>query len=228
MTVIGTLTLRDWDAGVPLTLGAEVATYVIDGDTRKLNVVTVPGVRSGLTHLADRIPVVFFDPEDVYQDYLLPCFVIKCNDMTPAFDRQPWYQWVARGPAKDAQEVTLADGTKGYTRYENQWRPTPFDISYDVQVMGRRRQETNLMLMYALRHFIPPSFIFKVIDSLGDVREYDALEVSVSETSELADIADRTVAWTISFTVRAAIDLHDPVEMPAVQAIDVTYAHYRP
>jgi len=84
------------------------------------------------------------------------------------------------------------------------------------------------MVMYALRHFIPPSFIFKVIDSLGDVREYDALEVSVSETSELADIADRTVAWTISFTVRAAIDLHDPVEMPAVQAFDVTYAHYRP
>jgi hypothetical protein len=73
--VSGRLKIRDWDAGVPLTLGAEVATYVIDGDTRKLNVVTVPGVRSGLTHLADRIPVVFFDPEDTYQDFVLPCFV---------------------------------------------------------------------------------------------------------------------------------------------------------
>ena len=84
------------------------------------------------------------------------------------------------------------------------------------------------MLHYALRHFLPPSFIFKVIDSLGDVREYDALEVGISETSELADIADRTVGWTISFTVRAEIDLHDPVILPGVQALDVTYARYRP
>jgi hypothetical protein len=84
------------------------------------------------------------------------------------------------------------------------------------------------MLQYVLRHFLPPSFIFKVVDSMGDVREYDAVDVSVSETSELADIADRTIGWTIAFTVRAEIDLHDPVEMPAVQAVDVTYARYRP
>ena len=228
MTIIGTLSIRDWDAGVPLTLGAEVATYTVDGDERELNVVRVPGVNSGLTHLDNRIPVVFFDPEDSYQDFLLPCYVVKINDMTPAFDRQPWYQWVARGPAKDATAITLPDGTVGYDKYENQWRPTPFDIGYDVQVMGRRRQETNLMVEYALRHFLPPSFIFKVIDSLGDVREYDAVEVSVSESSELADIADRTIAWTISFTVRAAIDLHDSVEMPSMRSLDVTYARYRP
>jgi hypothetical protein len=228
MTILGTLALRDWDTGVPLTLGAELATYVVDGDSRKLNVVRVPGVDSGLDHLDNRIPVFYLEPEDVFQHFVLPCFTFKANAMTPAFDRHPWYQWVARGPAKDAKEIVLPDGRKGYDRYENQWRGTQFDIGYDVQVMGRRRQETNLMLHYALQHFLPPSFIFKVIDSLGDVREYDAVEVSLSETSELADIADRTVAWTISFTVRGEIDLHAPVEAPSVRGINATYERYRP
>lgn len=226
MTVIGTLTLRDWDAGLPLTMGAEVATYTEDGDTREVNVVRVPGVKSGLSYLDDRIPVLYLEPEDVYQNWVLPCFTFKATALTTAFDRHPWYQWVARAPAKDAQKIVLPTGQVGYDRYENQWRATQFDIAYDVQVMGRRRQETNFMLHYALQRFLPPGFIFKVIDSLGDVREYDALEVSVSETSELADIADRTVAWTISFTVRGEIDLHETVEQPAVIGIDVTYARY--
>lgn len=228
MTVLGTLSLRDWDAGVPLTLGAEVATFVVDGDTRRINVVRIPGVNSNLPNLDGRVPVMFYTPEDPYQDFVLPCVMFKRNDMTPAFDRHPWYQWVARAPAKGAREVVLPDGRRGYDRYENQWRATQFDITYDVQIMARKQDESNLMWHYVMRHFLPPSFIFKVVDSLGDVREYDAVELSISETSELADIADRTVGWTISFTVRAEIDLHDPVEMPAVQGIDVTYEKFRP
>jgi hypothetical protein len=228
VTIIGTVNLRDWDTGVQLTLDSEIVTYPVDGDTRSVYAVRVPGVNSNLDHLDGRVPVEFFAPEDSYQDFLLPCLTIKRNDMTPAFDRHPWYQWVARGPAKGAKEIVLPDGRRGYDRYENQWRGTPFDISYDVQIMARRQQESNLMLQYVLRHFLAPSFIFKVVDSLGDVREYDAVDISVSETSELADIADRTVGWTISFTVRAEIDLHDTVEMPSVQSVDVTYARYRP
>jgi len=227
MTVLGTLAIRDWDAGVPLTLDAEVATYVVDESTREVNVVRVPGVDSGLDYLDGRVPVLYLEPEDIYQSFILPCITFKASSMTPAFDRHPWYQWVARAPAKGATKITLPDGTVGYDRYENQWRATQFDISFDVQVMGRRRQEANLMMTYALRRFMPPGFIFKVIDSLGDVREYDAVEVSLSETSELADIADRMVAWTISFTVRGEIDLHETVEMPAVQTVDVTYARYQ-
>jgi hypothetical protein len=228
LTIIGTLDLRAWDTGVPLTLEAEVVTYPVDGEERGIYAVRVPGVNSNLAHLDNRVPILFYTPEDAYQDFLLPCITVKRNDMTPAFDRHPWYTWVARGPAKGAREIVLPSGQKGYDRYENQWRATQFDITYDVQIMARRQQESNAMLQYALRHFLAPSFIFKVVDSLGDVREYDAVDVSVSETSELADIADRTIGWTIAFTVRAEIDLHDPVEMPAVQAVDVTYARYRP
>ena len=46
-----------------------------------------------------------------------------------------------------------------------------------------------------------------IYDSKGDLRQYDAGEVSVSDASELADLADRTIGWVISFEVRGEIDL---------------------
>jgi hypothetical protein len=228
MTILGTLDLRDWDTGCMKTLGAEVHHYTVDGDSRAIYVADVQGVKSGLDNLDDKVPCFFDTPEDVYQEFVLPCFVFKRNDMTPAFDRHPWYMWVARAPAKGANKIVLPDGRVGYDQYENQWRATQFDITYDCVIYARRQQESVLMLAYALRHFIPPWFVFKVVDSLGDVREYDAGEMSISNTSELADIADRTVGWTIAFTVRAEIDLHDTREYPAMVDPTITYARFKP
>ena len=212
MTIIGTLNIRDWDKGCYLTIEAEVVEYDVDGDTRGQYCVTVPGLDSGIEKFDGKVPVFFDAPEDVYQNFILPCIVFKQNSLSPAFERQPWYSWVESGPAKGANKIVLEDGTVGYDRYENQWRPTPFDISYDCTLMTRRKQEGNLMLTYALRRFIPPWFIFKVIDTLGDVREYDAGDMSISNVAELVDIAERMAGWTISFTVRGEIDIHDDHE----------------
>jgi hypothetical protein len=220
MTIIGTLALRDWDAGVPFTMHAEVAKVAVDGALRNVNVVRVPGVKSGIAGLDDCVPILYMEPEDGYQEFVLPCYMFKLTSMTPGWDRHPWYQWVARAPAKGAQKIVLPDGRVGYDRYENQWRAEQYDLSYDVEVKARRRQTAILMLQYALSVFKSPAFVFRVIDSLGDTREYDAVDVSSSETSELADIADRTISWTVSFTVRGEIDLEPTVEMPAVQTVE--------
>ncbi len=229
MTIVGRVGIRDWDTGAMLTLGGELTSYVVDGDTRQIYTAEVPQVDSGLPFLGGKIPLYFSTPEDVYQEYYLPNFSFRRNDMSPNFERQPWYQWVARAPAKGAEKITLPDGREGYDRYANQFRATPFDITYDVVIAARRQQESVWMLEWALRHFIPPWFTFRVIDSLGDVRNYDAGEMSFSDTSELADIADRTVGWTISFTVRGEIDIHDDREYPAVVAPPIaTYAQYNP
>jgi len=228
MSILGTVSLRDWDEGCMKTLGADISTYQVDGDTRAIYTVDVPYLDSGFADLGDRVPVQFQDPEDVYQPFVLPCFQFRQNDLTPAFDRHPWYTWVARAPADDAVEIILPDGTKGYDKYKNQWRATQFDITYDCMVLARRKQEALLMLFYALRHFIPPWFIFKVVDSKGDVREYDAGEMTISNTSELADIAERTVSYTISFTVRAEVDIHDDRVFAAMVEPHVTYARYTP
>lgn len=228
MTVLGTVDFRDWDEGCMETLGAEIVYYTVDGDQRAVYACEVPGLDSGHSLLGGKVPCHFSNPEDAYQPYVLPCFEFRQNDLNPAFDRHPWYQWVARMPAKNARKVILSDGTVGYTSYENQWRATQFDMTYDCRVLARRKQEVVLMLRYALRHFIPPWFIFKVVDSKGDVREYDAGEMSISNTSELADIADRTTGWTISFTVRGEIDLHDERVYPAMLEPSVTYSRFNP
>lgn len=226
MTVIGIAEIRDWDEGCMQTLGAEVVTYTVDGSERGVYACDVPGMDSGFSSIDGKVPCEFVEPEGVFQPFRIPCFQFRRSDMAPAFERHPWYQWVARGPAKTARKVTLEDGTVGYTEYENQWRATPFDISYECNVIARRQQDSALMLTYALRHFLPPSFIFRIIDSLGDVREYDAVDVSVTNASELIDIAERVIAWSVSFVVRGEVDLHDSREFPAMLEPRITYEQF--
>jgi hypothetical protein len=227
VTILGTLKLRDWDTGAMTTLGGEVTNYVVDSDTRSIYAAAVPGLDSGLSQLGGRVPFYFDNPEDVYQEVRLPNFTFRRSELIPAFDRQPWYQWVARRQAKGSNEV-IVNGERGYDRYANQWRANPFDIMYDVTLSARRQQDSMLMLDYALRHYLPPWFTFGVVDSLGDVRHYDAGDMTISNTSELVDMADRTIGWTIAFTVRAEIDLVEDEEHPAVTQIDVAYERYNP
>jgi len=228
MTILGTLDFRNWDEGCMRTLGAEISYYSVDGETRAIYTCDVPYLESGFSEIDNKVPCQFQDPEDVYQPYRVPCFQFRQGDFSPAFDRQAWYSWVARAPSNNATKIVLADGTVGYSEYDNQWRATPFDITYECFILARRRQEALLMLSYALKHFIPPWFIFKVVDSKGDIRQYDAGEVSISNTSELADIAERTVSYSISFTVRAEVDLHEDHTYPAMTNLDITYAKFEP
>lgn len=208
-SIIGTLSFRDWDRGVFETLGAEIAQYSVDGRDRNIYALRIPGVDSGLEEIDGMVPMKFSNPEDSFSKYRLPVILVRRNDMQPAFDRKPWYGISARAPAPGATPITLPNGKSGYNKYRQQWRAVPWNINYDVVVMGRLQNETDLMLIYALRHLKPPGFVFKVIDSKGDVREYDAQEVSVSGASELADIADRTIAWSIAFTALGEVDLED-------------------
>jgi hypothetical protein len=209
LTVIGTVDLRAFDAGVVALLGPELVSFAVDGATRQAYAVQVAGVDSGLAVYGGRVPVHFTNPEDVFQAAIVPCFRVARLDLTPAFDRQSWYCQVARGPAPGAVEVILPSGQRGWSRYETQWRAEPYDITYDVSVLGRRREDAQRMLAHALGRCKGPWWAVPVVDSLGDTRHYDAGDLGVSEASALVDIADRVIGWTMSFTVRAEIDLTD-------------------
>lgn len=209
MTVIGTVDLRAFDKGVLMALEPDLATFTVDGEARQAYVVPVDGVDSGITNYDGKVPVWFVNPEDVYSPAYLPSIRIAQPDMTPAFDRQPWYDVVGRKAGDDAVPVTLPDGRTGYTTYESQWRATPFDLTYDVTLLGRRREDASAMLLYAMRRLKAPWFSVPVVDTLGDTRNYDAGELGISNISEIVDITDRVVGWTMSFTVRAELDLDD-------------------
>lgn len=213
MSIIGKLSLRDYDAGAIRTLDGEILSYDVDGVTRQAWALSVSGV-FGLEHLDGAIPVLFQNPEDVFQEYTVPCVVIKRSSLRPAFDRHPWVGVVAAKAAGDAVTVEVGDSTvQGTTKSKFQPRPDPYDISYDVEIKGRLQADTLRMLSYAQRRYRAPWFRYKVIDSKGDIRYYDAGEISISQTSELAGLADRVISWTISFVVRAELDLYEDYEL---------------
>jgi hypothetical protein len=211
MTILGTVALRDFDRGVVMLLGPDTVTFAVDGAPQSAYAVAVAGVDSGLAEYGGRVPVHFSNPEDVFQPALLPCFRVARADLTPAMDRQPWYHQVAVAAAPGATPVLLPDGTRGYSGYEEQWRADPWDIIYDISVLGRRQEDAQRMLLHAMRRCKLPSWGVPVVDTIGDTRQYDAVDLGISDAASIADVADRVIGWTMSFTVRAEIDVYDTV-----------------
>lgn len=211
MSVIGTVWVRDFDRGVVTSLGSEIITFMVDGAMRSAYAVDVAGVKANLENFGDMVPVFFVMPDDVYQPFVYPSFVVRRTDLAPAFDRASWYGWVGRKPTDTAKKVVLDSGEEGYTEYTNQWRATPFDISYDVQYFARDREDSLWMMLHTMRRLKAPWWNTKVVDSLGDVRDYDTGEVSQTDSSELSEIDNRAISTTFSFLVRGELDLDDEV-----------------
>jgi hypothetical protein len=206
---IASIAVTDFDRGVIESLGARLIDITVDGSVRKAYAMSVDGLTTNVEDFAPDVPVYFAIPEDVFQPFRLPCIVVRRNDLRPAFDRAPFYGYQRAGaPGSQVVRVPAGDNVlQGYSSYIQRVLPTPFDISYDVQVYARRQVTGITLLTRILQSTRPPFFTVAVNDSLGDRRLYDAGEVVVSSNSELADISDRTIAWTISFDVRGEIDL---------------------
>lgn len=233
MTILGTVQWDDFNRGVAKHLDPDVVTVYrtppdpVTGQlrARALWAVPVDGVDSGIEELDGKVPIQFTNPEDVYFPAILPVFRIGQPDITPAMDRQPWYHMVARAPAAGAQPVMLPTGETGYTAYETQWRADPFDLTYDIVILGRRREDAKRMLAHVMRRCPIPAFAVAVTDSIGDERTYSAQDLAYSDISEIADVADRAIGWMLSFTVKAEIDVADSTTTPAftgASALDPT------
>ena len=205
---IGTVSLTDFDRGVVTSLDASLINIEVDGETRAAYAVEVPGVFETPPGFGGKIPVFFMHPEEVFQPFLIPSFVIRRNDLTPAFERQPvvGYQ---RVPACDATRCYVQAGNKvlqGWSKYNVQNWPIPFDVGYEVLLYARLQKDGLAMLQHALCRLRAPWFTVNVVDSVDCTRGYDAGPVSISNLSELADIEDRTIGYSFSFDVRAEID----------------------
>ena len=205
---IGTVSLTDFDRGVVTSLGASLINIEVDRQTRAAYAIDVPGVLETPPEFNGKIPVFFNHPEEVFQPFRIPSFVIRRNDLTPAFDRQPVFGY-QRVPACDATKCYVKAGNKvieGWSKYETRWLPLPFDVGYEVVLYARLQKDGLAMFQHAICKMRPPWFTLCVVDSLESVREYDAGPLSISNVSELADIEDRTIGWSFSFDVRAEID----------------------
>ena len=219
--------IRDFDLGVMQAFGGELVSYAVDGSTRQAYAVAVRDLTTDLTGLGGRVPIYWGAPDDAYQPFLLPSFVITRNNLEVAYSRAPWYGG-QRGPLPGANPVVLATGERGYDRYEQKWNAHPFDFSYDVKGFARLRTDATRMMMQVLRSCRPPWFALSVVDSVGETRLYDTGDMNISDTSELSDIAHRTASWTVSWTVRAEVDLCDAESFAPMRGVDLTMYNYSP
>lgn len=226
--VFGVVCLQDFDRGVVTSAGGQLVDVEVDGDVRKMYALECPGLREypdranmpeelrQIPFLPDGfVPVFFAHPEEVFQHYILPCVVVRRSSITPNFERAPWWGF-QRAPSPDANQVHVKIGfnefVSGYDKYCVKWNPIPFDIGYEVHVLGRLQLDALPLLKCVLKRFRPPWWSIEVFDDQQCRRLYDAGDLGISDISELVDVEDRTIGFSLSFTLRGELDLDDAVE----------------
>jgi len=226
---LGTVFQPDFDLGVVKHLGGELVTFTVDGESRQAYAALITG-SEGAPGYSNRVPIFVAYPEAVFQPRILPCIVVRPGAPESAWNRAAWYGIAKREPAADAVPVTLVgrDGEtlSGWDKYVEQWRGEAFDLPYDVQIYARTRRGEAAsipILKHVMKKTTGPSFPIVVVDSEGDERKYDAVEISWSDNSDLESPTQRAILHQVSFKVFAEFELVDDVEVVAATRFLGTY-----
>lgn len=208
----GTVFLRDFDEGVVRTMGAELIEIQLDGESVQDYALRVDGV-TGPDGYGGYVPVIWQNPEDVYQEGLLPQVVVSRTSVVPAMAR--WFPggYEYRTPAANARTVTAGNGVQGPSMLEFKPWAYPYDITYEIHLRARLRGQSDQMLKKVGQKFWAYGQIY-LVDSEGSERGYYAFQESLDNLDEVADIADRVLGWTISLRCEAELDFNDPYIAP--------------
>lgn len=209
----GQVFLENFDVGIATTMGGELIEIEQDGEKVQVYAVKINGV-TGPDEYQGLIPISMSEPEDAYQEHLLPQIIISRGSVTPAMNR--WFPggWEYQVPAAKAKMVVGPDGvTKMPTIVERKWWTYPYEIAYDVHLRARLRVQGDRMWRHVGRFFWAYGQVF-LTDSEGEGRGYYAFVDSNDDLAELTDVADRLQGHTISMRVEAELDFNEPHLMP--------------
>jgi hypothetical protein len=204
----GTVWLRDFDLGIVTGTGALLDpagspggnNYYIDLSSGPCNSPDSDGF----------IPVIFNNPEPIYEQKIYPSVLIKRDDFVPALQRWHQYQQYDYYMGIPGTEETVG-GVSGFTQAETKPSAWPYDITYSVSIYSRYEYEAQMILQSLMRRFQPRSYI-TVVDTEGDNRRYTAfVDNSVSDIGEFVDASERLRGYSLSIKVEGEIDLVDPV-----------------
>lgn len=212
--------LEHFDIGMATTLGAELITQERDGEPAEVYAVLIAGV-TGPDSYKGLIPVIMSDPEDAFEENLLPQIVISRGAINQ--DRQRWHPggWEYQIASPTAESVPGPGGKLVPNRVERKWWTMPYEISYDVHLRARLRRQADIMLMHVGRFFHPTGQVF-LRDSKDEERGYYAFQDSIDNLSEIADVADRLHGHTISLRVEGELDFgNEPHVLPTAQKVNV-------
>lgn len=217
----GIVELTDFNRGVVETLGAVVNevgdTYVI----KNISGVSPPPEFEG-------VPVYFSFSDETIDLKILPSFVVRLDNMSPAMARWHLGNVQYRVPAEGAHEKTVLHPitertiATGFDAYEVKSQPVPFDLVYNIQIRARFRNNLRVdamrMLGYAMRKYQPYTRVL-VKDSLGDVRGYDAFMETPSPQDTRTDVANREINFNLTLRVEAELDLNDPLAQKSLSSL---------
>lgn len=213
----GDIWLTDFDRGVVETFGAVINTvgdmYVI----KDIPGVLPPPPTGGIEF--EGIPVYFAFPGETIDPKILPSFVVRRDDITPAMSRWHLGNSQYRIPAPGSKTVQVLHPITGLVmaqgpdEVEVKDQAVPFDLLYTIQIRARYRNnlkvEAMKMLKYALRQYQPYTTVFTK-DSKDEVRSYNAYMEGPSALDTKPDVAGREVGFNVSLRVEAELDLNDP------------------
>lgn len=185
-----------------------------------------------------KVPIIWTNPEQVYEDKIYPSIIINRDAVEPAFQR--WHsvhqieymagvsgteESVVVGGVSGAAGIVGGTTVSGYGKVETKAQAYPYDLFYTISVYARYEHEAQPMIKYILRRFPQYSRIF-VIDSLGESRSYSTFgESGIQDLSEIVDVADRVKAYAISFRVEGELDLEDPIVRDTVIEFETSIAN---
>lgn len=223
----GEVFLEDFDIGIVESVGAELIEIELDGELAPEYAIRFDGVTGPIENppgYSGMTPVVFQEPEDVFQGGYLPHLVISRSDITPDLIR--WFPGghEYRIPASVAEMVTSpTTGAVGPTMVEMKQWTLPFNLQYDLHLRGKRRFDVDRMFRQVVKRLggFPYGQVF-VKDSEGDIRGYHAFLETASKLDEVVEIGDRTLGHTLSVRVEAELDFTDPYLVKTVTGIDVS------
>jgi hypothetical protein len=151
---------------------------------------------------------------------------VRRDDIAQAMERWMPGTQQYRAPADGAQplSVTLPNGVTvtGYDRMEIVAQAIPFDITYTISVKARyrgapgQRNQVNGLFANVLRRY-PPYGKINVVDSIGDLRSYEAFNEGISNLDNIVEVQDRTLGFAITLRVEAELDLKDPYTVQTVR-----------
>ncbi len=214
----GIVWIRSFDEGVIKSLGGVVRTSG-DGKNNFYVPITPGSCMTPGTSLD--LPVIFGNPDPLFEKKTYPAFVVTRGSVTPALER-----WHSQGAMQEFYGVlgteVVVDGKTRYNQVEQSPQAWPYDITYTIAVYSKYEYEAQTLLRHMMMKF-PPRCHVSIVDSLGDVRTYDAfVDSDISDLSEIVDISDRVKSYSLSLKVEAEIDLVAPIVNNTVQTVEIS------
>lgn len=199
MTRTGQVFLRNFDAGIVETLGAEVRVREINSEKKQSYFIDIEG--AGVD-----IPVIMASPEVVFEKTYLPSIIIRREEPAFAANRWPSIGSAYRMPTGPSVTVGTVVGKKNMEIAPFAY---PFDITYALEGVTRLRGQAVAMLNRIL-HVYKPYGKVRVKDSLGEMRSYEAFMEGIANLDEVVDAAERMSGFAVTLRVVGELDLVEP------------------